>query len=60
MTLELASALYDKVKSNKSVLSIFKKTIATTHRALRSGLIEEAEYQKEYNRTLYRCSMMID
>lgn len=60
LNLEMASELIERVRSNPSVHRIFKQTIATTYRAYAAGDINGIEYQKEYDRTLYKCSMMIN
>ena len=58
-TIEVTNALIDQIKSNASVKAIWKKTIASAYSAMRDGLIDESEYQAEYDAVTYRCAMMV-
>ena len=58
--LEVTVALLKKVKSNSSVHAIFKKSVATNYRAYRSGDMDRGEWTREYDKLLYRCSLMVD
>jgi hypothetical protein len=57
-TLEINSELMKIVKSNASVLSIFRKSLNTLYQAYRGKIIDNAEYEIEYSNLLYRCSLM--
>lgn len=60
MNLEISAELMKKVKSNESVLNIFRKSLITLYKTYRKGLISESEYQIEYNNLLYKCSLMAE
>ena len=57
-TLEINSELMKIVKSNESVLSIFRASLCTLFKAYRGKIIDNAEYEIEYSNLLYRCSLM--
>lgn len=59
IAIEVAAELQKKVRANDSVANIFGKTIATLYRSMRDGLIDQDEYQAEFNKALYRCSLMV-
>ena len=58
LTLEMTAELRKQVKSNESVLSIFRKSLVTLYKAYRKKLIDKVEYQQEYNALLYKCALM--
>ena len=60
MTLEISLALMQKVKSNPSILSIFRQSLATLYKSYRNELISSSEYQTEYNNLLYKCSLLAE
>jgi hypothetical protein len=59
-TLEISSELMKQVKSNKSVLAIFRKSLVTLYRQYRRGDSCFGEYQEEYSALLYKCSLMVE
>lgn len=60
MKLEIAAELMKKVKSNENVLNIFRKSLVTLYKSYKKKLIDNVEYQTEYNNLLYKCSLMVD
>lgn len=59
ITMTEASELHKKVRSNDSVANIFGKSLATLYKTYRAGEIDQEEYQSEYNKLLYQCSLMV-
>ncbi len=58
MDLEIQAELMKMVKSNKSVYSIFHTSLCTLYKVYRKKLIDEKQFQKDYNALLFKCSLM--
>ena len=59
MTIEILETLLNKIKSNDSVYSIYRKSVSTLYKSLKENIIDEDEYQVDFNSLVYKLSLLV-